>query len=312
MMVRSLIIGSSGQDGQILAESLLKKGQTVICCSRDLISGPGFAETQPRLRDPAWVADLIGRIRPAYVYYLAAIHHSSEESVSNDGAIFASMMEINTQSLVNFLEAIRIYSPKTRLFYASSSHVFGRPLVYPQDEQTPVQPTTLYGISKAAAMFTCNYYRQVHDVFAVSGILYNHESALRSPKFLSSKITRAVAEIRAGNRSELVLGNLDAVADWGYAPDYTEAMQAMLELSFPEDYVIATGIGHTVREFADIAFSSADLDYRDYVRSESTLLVRDQGVLIGNPHRLKRATGWSATINFDEMVKQLVAYQLKS
>jgi GDPmannose 4,6-dehydratase len=312
MTALSLIIGSSGQDGQILAESLAKKGWAVVCCSRDLISGPGFAEMRPRLHDPAWVADLISRLHPVHIYYLAALHHSSEECVSNDGAIFTSMMAVNTQGLVNVLEAIRIYSPQTRLFYASSSHVFGRPFIYPQDEETPVQPITLYGITKAAAMFACNYYRQAHDVFAVSGILYNHESALRSPKFLSAKITRAVAEIKAGTRSDLILGNLDAVADWGYAPDYVEAMQAMLELSFPEDFVIATGIGHTVREFADIAFSSADLDYRDYVRSESTLLVRNQGALIGNPHRLKRATGWSATINFDEMVKQLVACQLKS
>lgn len=312
MTVSSLIIGSSGQDGQILAESLLKKGQAVICCSRDLISGPGFTEMKPRLHNPKWVADLIGKIRPAYVYYLAAIHHSSEESVSNDGAIFASMMEVNTQGLVNILEAIRVYSPKTRLFYASSSHIFGRSLAYPQDEETPVQPTTIYGISKVAGMFACNYYRQVHNLFAVSGILYNHESALRPPQFLSAKIARAVSEIKAGTRSELILGNLDSLADWGYAPDYMEAIQAILELKIPENYVIATGIAHTVREFAEIAFSSVDLDYRDYVRTESTVLVRDQGVLIGNPQRLKSATGWGATISFDAMVKQLVAYQLKS
>lgn len=310
MKASSIIIGSSGQDGKILAKSLEKKGQAVICCSRDLISGPGITQMRPSLHDPEWVKDLIGRIRPAYVYYLAAIHHSSEESASNDGAIFASMMAVNSHGLINVLEAIRIYSPKTRLFYASSSHIFGRPLTYPQDEETPVQPTTPYGISKVAGMFFCNYYRQLHNLFAVSGILYNHESEFRPPQFLSTKIARAVSEIKAGTLSELTLGNLDAVADWGYAPDYMEAAQAILELEVPENFIIATGIPHTVREFADIAFSSVGLNYRDYVR-ESTVLMRDQGALIGNPQRLKRATGWDVTINFDSMVRHLVACYLK-
>lgn len=310
MTAASLIIGSAGQDGQLLAELLAGQGRPVIACSRETISGPGLAPARPRLHDPAWVDDLIKELRPEQVYYLAAMHHSSEECASNDSAAFASMYAVNTQGLVNVLEAIRKHSTATRLFYAASAHIFGMPTVSPQDENTPVQPTTLYGISKTTGMFSCRYYRNVHGIFSVTGILYNHESALRPHNFLSAKISRAVAEIQLGKRRELVLGNLHSVVDWGYAPDYVRAMQAMLDQASAKDFVIATGIAHTVRDFAEIAFASVGLDYRDYVRSDASLIQREHGTLVGNPARLQRATGWRPSISFEEMVQQLVAHQI--
>lgn len=311
MTASSLIIGSAGQDGQLLTDLLISQGRSVITCSRDTVSGPGISPAKPHLNDPTWVARLINETRPAQMYYLAAMHHSSEELASNDGSAFASMLEVNVQCLVNVLEAIRNYSPATRVFYAASAHIFGVPSVSPQDEDTPVQPTTLYGISKAAGMFSCRYYRDVYGIFSVAGILYNHESALRPPKFLSAKIARAVAEIKAGTRRELVLGNLDAMVDWGYAPDYVRAMQMMLTQNTAEDFVIATGIAHSVRDFAEIAFASVGLDYREYVRTDSSLLQRNHGAMVGNPARLQRGTGWRPSIGFEAMVRQLVNRQLE-
>lgn len=305
-----LIIGSAGQDGRLLAEQLAGQGRTVIACTRDSIGGPGLAPERPCLYDPQWVARLVGQIRPAEVYYLAALHHSAEETAGNDGTVFAAMLAVNTQGVVNVLEAIRRQSPATRLFYAASAHVFGCPTASPQDEDTPISPTTPYGISKAAGMFACRHYREAHGLFAVTGILYNHESILRPQRFLSAKIARAVAEIRAGIRQELVLGNLDAVADWGYAPNYTQAMQAMLSQDTARDFVIATGIAHTVREFAEIAFARAGLDYRDHVCTDPSLLQCNHGALVGDPARLQRATGWRPSITFEAMVHALVDYQL--
>lgn len=306
----ALVIGSAGQDGRLLIDLLTSQGRSVIACSRNIISGSELFSERPRLEDPMWVATLIGETRPEHVYYLAAVHHSSEDRASNDVTAFASMYAANTQGLANVLEAIRTCSPTTRIFYAASSHIFGNPTVCPQDEKTSVQPTTLYGISKAAGFFYCRYYRNVHGLFAVTGILYNHESILRGPQFLSAKITRAVAEIKVGLRQELILGSLDAVVDWGYAPDYVRAMQAMLEQSTADDFVVATGAAHTVRDFAEIAFASVGLDYRIYVRSDASLLQRDHGVMVGNPARLQSATGWSPSIEFDAMIRQLVAHQL--
>lgn len=306
----SLVIGSAGQDGRLLIDMLASQGRPVVACSRNIISGPGLSSQKPRLDDPAWVATLISETRPEHIYYLAAIHHSSEDRASNDGAAFSSMYAVNTQGLVNVLEAIRNCSPATRIFYAASAHIFGNPTVCPQDEDTPVQPTTLYGISKTAGMFSCRYYRNVHGIFAVTGILYNHESTLRPPQFLSAKIARSVAEIKVGIRQELVLGSLDTVADWGYAPDYVRAMQLTLEQPVAQDYVVATGNSNTVRDFAEIAFDSVGLDYRDYVRTDASLLQRDHGAMVGNSGRLRGATGWRPSIKFDAMIRQLVANQL--
>lgn len=306
----SLVIGSAGQDGRLLIDLFASQGRPVITCTRNIISGPGVPPEKPRLDDPAWTSALIRKTRPEHVYYLAAINHSSEDHASNDGAAFASMYAVNTQGLVNVLEAIRNCSPITRIFYAASAHIFGNPTVCPQDEDTPVKPTTLYGISKTAGMLSCRYYRNVYGIFAVAGILYNHESTLRPPQFLSAKIAKAVAEIKAGSRQELVLGSLDAVVDWGYAPDYVRAMQAMLEQPTAEDFVVATGTSHTVRDFAEIAFDSVGLDYRHFVRTDESLLQREHGAMVGNPARLQSATGWRPSITFEEMVRLLVARQL--
>lgn len=306
----ALIIGSAGQDGRLLAEQLANRGRALITCGRECIQGAGLSFGQPHLNDPEWVIDLIAQNRPAEVYYLAALNYSSEESAGNDRGLLAAMLAVNTQNLVNVLEAIRSHSPASRVFYAASAHVFGKPDTSPQNEDTPIRPTAPYGISKAAGIFACRRYREAHGVFASAGILYNHESSLRPSQFLSAKIARSVAEIRVGSRRELILGDLDAIADWGYAPDYTRAMQLIIGASAPDDFVIATGIPHTVREFAEVAFSAVGLNYNDYVSVDPTLLRRDNGALVGDSTRLRRVTGWRPSITFEAMVRNLVEHQL--
>lgn len=308
----SLIIGSNGQDGKILFEQLTKKGHHVVACTRDAVLGSEVSYPKPDLGDARWVANLISDIQPTDIYYLAAVHHSAEGVLNSESAAFSSMMATNVLGLVNVLDGVRLHSPLTRTFYAASAHIFGVPSSFPQSEESPIKPTTPYGISKSAGLFACRRFREEYGLFAVSGILYNHESSLRSSSFLSAKLARGVAEIKLGRQKELIIGNLDAMVDWGYAPDYTSAMTLMLEQEIPNDFIVATGIAHSVRQFAEVAFDSVGLDFKNYIKTNPSLIQRDHGILVGDPSRLKSATGWNASINFDAMVHQLVREQLNA
>lgn len=245
---------------------------------------------------------------PAEIYYLAAYHHSSQDNIGDELELFRHSYAVHVDGLLLCLEIMRHNSPCSRLFYAASSHVFGRAITSPQDEDTPLNPICPYGISKVAGIQLLRYYRQIHGLFASVGILYNHESPLRRPEFLSRKIVKAAMAIKEGRETELLLGNLSAQVDFGYAPEYTQAMRLILGLEFPEDFIIASGKSSTVQDFVAAVFNELGLDWQKYVRESPGLLRKnlDRGILVGNAGHLFAKTGWRATMSLQEIARALL------
>lgn len=312
MSRKALVIGSAGQDGRLLCELLNNRGYQVLGLTRTGIQPALTAFPTPNvdITDPPQVRRLVAQLQPAEIYFLAAHHHSSEGRIPDSENLFSESFRINTLALAGVLEAISATSPQTRLFYAASSLIFGSPPDPVQDENTPLNPNTVYGITKASGLLACRYYRHNHGVYASVGILYNHESPLRDKGFVSTKIAGTAARIKKGLEARLVLGDLDAMTDWGYAPDYVDAMHRVLAAGQADDFVIATGDSHTVREFAEIAFDCVGLDYSAYVVTDAALMHRRNPRLVGNPAKLKRVTGWKPTVNFAAMVRRLVQAEL--
>ena len=241
---------------------------------------------------------------PDAIFYLAAVHGSSQQSAStSDDVLFERSISVNLQGLVNFLEVL---PAGCSLFYAASSHVFGKPASRVQDESTPFRPISVYGITKTAGVHACQYYRQAHKARVSVGILYNHESPLRRPEFVSRRIVQAAVGISRGQADRLTLGDLNARVDWGYAPDFVDAMVRTAGLPDSDDFIVATGETHSVQEFVEIAFSSVNLHWADYVQVDNRMLQRESWSLSGNSDRLRARTGWTPTISFDEMVRGLV------
>ncbi|MBK8092719.1 MAG: GDP-mannose 4,6-dehydratase [Verrucomicrobiaceae bacterium] len=295
-MNRSLIIGCNGQDGRLLQARLAEEGSEVTALGRgDLL-----------LEDSVAVRRLVKQGFQE-IYYLAAHHHSSEEIVDSGYlSLYLSSVSVNMNGLMHFLEAILHHSPATRLFYAGSSLVFGAAGQDMQDEQTPFDPRCIYGITKSTGLRLCRYYRDNHGVFAAGGILFNHESSIRSQKFVIPKIIHAALAIASGTQKTLKLGTLSSRVDWGYAADYVRAMIAILRLPAPDDFVIATGVTHSVQDAVEIVFTHLGLDWRKHVEEAPQILVRKRTVLCGNAAKLRRETGWSPTIGFKEMLIHLV------
>ena len=297
-MKTAVILGSEGQDGRLLHGLLESRSYRVI--GVDASSEPVDITSEPE------VIAFLRDTRPEEVYHLAAIHHSAEAAPDTASRMARPACEVNLLSLVYCLEGIRQASPSTRLFYAASSHVFGQVAAEVQDESTPLKPDSIYGLTKAGGVLACRMYRQSHGVFASTGILYNHESHLRPNGFLSKKIVRSAIEIRAGLRRSLALGSLSAIEDWGYAPDYVEAMQRILTHGVADDFVVATGEGHTVRDFVRIAFELVGLDWARYVVEDPSIPLRKSPGRIGNPAKLVRETGWRPTVDFEQMIRRLI------
>lgn len=292
----AVVVGSAGQDGTLLSQLLENRGYEVV----------GIKRGDMDICDADAVKKLMARQKPAEIYFLAAHHHSSEDTMDNEGELFHLSMRTHFDAAVNFLNAIATQSPASRFFYAASSHVFGLPQGGKQNEGTPLQPDSAYGITKVSGMMACRYYREKKGLFASVGILYNHESPLRDHCFVSRKIVSAAARIAREGQGSIVLGDLDAQVDWGYAPDYVEAMSRILRAERSSEYIVATGEAHTVREFAEIAFRSVGLDYRQHVSTKPELLMRQNPPRIGDATRLRTDTGWSPSISFEEMVRRLV------
>jgi len=310
-MKQVIIVGSAGQDGRILFDRMRREACRVHGIDRHFAEStetPGLGLID--ILDSAAVERAIEATTPDEVYYLAAFHQSAEEKVDGTLGVIQRSHAVNVLGLLHFLEAMRRKSPRTRLFYAASARIFGMPERAPQDETTPLHPDCVYSINKAAAVQYVRYYRQAHSLFAVSGILYNHESPLRPPHFVSQKIVRAAAAVKLGIQSRLVLGDLDAVVDWGYAPDFVDAMIRMLNLPQPEDFVVATGEPHSVREFVEIAFGSQGLDWTRHVDVDPTLVSPRRRMLVGDASRLRRATGWNPSLSFAEMIALLVGTEV--
>jgi GDPmannose 4,6-dehydratase len=310
-MKRVVIVGSGGQDGRILFEQRARDC-AVLGLDVGAVTGHALAEVTPRqpvdLQDRRQVDALCERVAPDEVYYLAAHHHSAEEH-PDQAAELRKCFDVHVVGLVHVLEGIRAHAPKCRLFYAGSSQMFGQPASAPQDEATPFAPRNPYAITKVAAAHACALYRERYGLHASVGVLYNHESPFRGPRFVTTRIVRGALEARRNRSHKLVLGSLVAVVDWGYAPDYVDAMVRIVAEDVPDDYVVASGVPHTVKDFVEVAFAHVGLDWRMHVEEDPRLIGPPAGVqipLVGNAGKLRARTGWRPAVGFEELVKILI------
>jgi GDPmannose 4,6-dehydratase len=318
MMRKALITGVNGQDGSYLAELLLNQGYhvvgTVRVCPR---SGTGQArmgqlpqgvEIVESDAGHTAIENLLHRFRPDEVYNLAARASSSELWADP-----VSTGEVNGLAVVHLLDAIHRIDPRIRFVQASSSEVFGNATEVPQTESTPFQPRNPYGVAKAFGHWATVVYREQRGLFACSCILYNHESPRRGKEFVTRKISRGVAMIKLGLANELRLGDLNARRDWGFAGDYVQAMWLSLQQSVPNDYIVATGQTHSVREFCEIAFSHVGLRYEDHVSQDrEKFRSPETALLVGDPAKAKRILGWAPRVAFEELVRMMVDADLRS
>jgi GDPmannose 4,6-dehydratase len=315
-MSRALITGIGGQDGSYLAELLLERGYDVVGLVRpgseqyeNLTDLEGAIELhEADLLNQTSLTQALRAASPSEVYNLAApsfVPASWEQPVQT--AEFAAV------GATSLLEAIRIVDPEIRFYQASSSEIFGDPRDVPQTEETPLAPVTPYGVAKAYAHFSARSYRHRYGLFACSGILYNHESPRRPLEFLPRKVAHGAAAISLGLQEELVLGDLDARRDWGYAGDYVRAMWLMLQQDEPCDYVVASGVDHSVRELAECAFAYVSLDWQDYVRVDPALQrgAAELHRLVGDPTRANERLGWEPELDFTQLVHLLVDTDLE-
>ena len=312
---KALISGITGQDGSYLAELLLAKGYEVHGIVRRVaIEDPEHRLTRleavrsrvklhaASLESYASIHQVVENVRPDECYHLAA---QSFVSYSFDDEFSTLNANINGTHYV--LAAVKNVMPKCRFYFAGSSEMFGKVEEVPQNERTRFHPRSTYGISKVAGFELTRNYREAYGMHASSGILFNHESPRRGYEFVTRKITSGVARIAAGRASELRLGNLEAKRDWGHAREYVDAMWRMLQQDQPDDYVIATGETHTVREFVETAFSLAGLDYRDYVKPDPDLFrPAEVNVLLGDASYARQKLGWSHRIAFEALVREMV------
>lgn len=306
-MKKAIIVGCNGQDGKLLQSFLLEKNYTLLGIDKKFIKCPdGFFCNEINIKEGEEIFDLINGFKPDEIYYLAAFHYSSEEKRVENLELFQHSYDVHVLGLNNFLEGIKRYSPKTRLFYAASSHIFGEPYCKIQSEETPINPKCVYGITKAVGFFFCRFYRDSHSLFASTGILYNHESAFRSAKYVSKKIIAGAINIKNKKQKKLILGDLSAEVDWGYAPDYVDAMYRILQTKLPDDFIIATGERHTVRDFVKTTFEYLNLDWKQHVEENKSVITKKNFYYVGNPKKLMTATGWKKSMDFKEMIRRLL------
>ena len=313
---RVLITGVTGQDGSYLAELLLEKGYEVIGMVRrsSTVNFERIAHLQDRLTlvngdllDEVSIINVLRDHRPSEVYNLAA---QSFVQTSFSQPVLTG--ETTALGVTRMLDAIRIVDPDIRFYQASSSEMFGKVQAVPQDESTPFYPRSPYGVAKLYGHWITVNYRESYDLHANSGILFNHESPRRGLEFVTRKITHTVARIALGQATELRLGNLEAQRDWGFAGDYVEAMWRMLQQDRPGDFVVATGHTHSVREFCEVAFSHAGLDWeRHVVTDEQFFRPAEVDLLVGNPAQAEKVLGWRPKTTFAELVRSMVDADLE-
>jgi len=313
---RALVLGAAGQDGSYASELLVAKGYDVTGVVRSdpaerIPNLDGVRESmrlvQADLADLGRLAGVIDEAAPAEIYNFASVSFGPDAWRDPIGTA-----QLGAVAVCGLLEAIRASAGGARLFQASSAWVFGRPERSPQTESTPYGPVEPYGAAKAFADFLVGAYREHHGVFACAGILYNHESPRRSERFVTRKVTRTAAAIKLGLARELVLGDVDVARDWGYAKDVVEAAWLMLQAERPEDYVIATGESHAVRELLELAFGALDLDWEDYVRLDPAL-GRGAGELVGlvgDATAARERLGWAPSVTFPDLVELMVEADL--
>jgi len=317
-MARALITGITGQDGSYLAEFLLKKGYEVYGLIRrsssfnteridHLYRDPHLPDVKLHLiygdlSDGGNLSTILNDVRPDEVYNLGAQSHVR---VSFDQPVYTA--NVDALGALRILESVRMVNRDIRFYQASSSEMYGKATEIPQSETTPFHPRSPYGCAKVFAFWQTVNYREAYGMFACNGILFNHESPRRGETFVTRKITRAATRIKLGLQNKLYLGNLDAKRDWGFAGDYVEAMWLMLQQDKPEDFVIATGKTHSVREFLDEAFGRLDLDWRDYVENDPRYYRPSEvELLLGDASRAEKLLGWKLRVSFKELVRMMV------
>ncbi|GIK52075.1 MAG: GDP-mannose 4,6-dehydratase [Planctomycetota bacterium] len=313
----ALITGITGQDGSYLAELLLAKGYVVYGVIRrsstfnidrieHLYQDPHARDYRLRLvygnlTDASRITQLLAEIRPDEIYNLGAQSHVK---VSFEQPEYTG--DVDAAGVTRLLESVRSLGLKSRIYQACSSEMFGNAPA-PQSEDTAMLPRSPYAAAKAYAYWMCRTYREAYGLFIANGILFNHESPRRGPTFVTRKITRAVARIQAGLQDKLYLGNLDARRDWGYAPDYVEGMWRMLQHKRPDDFVLATGESHSVREFCELAFARVKLDWRRFVKLDKRYLrPAEVDHLCGDAAKARRVLGWKPRVTFSELVNLMV------
>jgi len=323
-MKRALITGITGQENSYLAELLLQKGYEVHGIIRRAstfnterldpiyqdphVQGVRFFLHYGDLSDSVNLVKLLYELKPDEIYHLGAQTHVR---VSFDIPEYTA--DITAVGAIRILEAIRETGVKPRFYQASSSEMFGKVAEVPQRETTPFHPRSPYAVSKVFAYWATINYRESYGLFAANGILFNHESPRRGETFVTRKITRAVARIKAGLQDKLYLGNLDARRDWGYAPEYVEAMWRILQQDQPDDFVIATGETHSVREFCEEAFACVGLDWKEYVAHDPRYeRPAEVDVLVGDASKAKRILGWEPRVRFKELVRLMVEADVKA
>ncbi len=315
-MPKALITGVTGQDGSYLAELLLSKGYEVVGVVRRT-SHHSYERIEHLLeRIQVVAADLLDQhsltvvlqeTQPDEVYNLAA-----QSYVPTSWTQPVLTGEFTALGVTRILEAVRLVHPRAKFYQASSSEMFGRVTETPQRETTPFYPRSPYGVAKVYGHWITVNYRESYNLYAVSGILFNHESPRRGIEFVTRKVTDGVARIKLGLAKEILLGNLDARRDWGYAGDYVEAMWRMLQQPTPQDYVVGTGQTHSVRDLVDAAFGHVGLDWRQYVKSDPRYMrPAEVDLLQADPSKAKRELGWSPTVKFGELVAMMVDADLE-
>ena len=314
---RALITGITGQDGSYLAELLLEQGYEVFGLVRRSSSAnlariqhilPRLHLVQGDLLDQSSLMRALSESRPQELYNLAA---QSFVPTSFDEPVHTA--EITGIGVTRLLEALRHVAPEARFYQASTSEMFGHAAEMPQRETTPFHPRSPYGVAKAYAHWITVNFRESYGLFATSGILFNHESPRRGTEFVTRKITRAAARIALGLERELVLGNLDARRDWGFAGDYVRAMWAMLQQDQPDDYVIATGVMHSVREVCELAFEQAGLDWQEHVRVDAAFQrPAEVHLLCGDASKARARLGWQPRMDFETLIRTMVRADLES
>lgn len=312
MTMRALITGSDGQDGSYLCDSLTEDGWDICKITRHGVFLNNRNESPVNLTDAAAIDAIINEFQPHQIYHLAAHHHSAEQSDQDSIGTLRKSFQVHVDAFLGILEGVARHVPKCRVFYAASSHVFGVPVDAPQTEETPLNPVCAYGVSKFAGIKIGQLFRNQHGVHACSGILYNHESPRRAKTFLIPSIVEQGMAIKKGEANSISVGNLDARVDWGYAPDYVDAMRRILEVDGADDYIVASGDLHSVNDVIKYVIKKLKLPDSTTINEDKSRLVKpNQNIpLVGDFRKLTERTGWKPTVGFDELIAKIIDARL--